>query len=44
MFIFTIEHKHCGMTTTIKGYDVWDALRNNNKDISLWIIKKVEKN
>ena len=44
MLTFTIEHKYCGMTTTIEGYNVWDAMKQNNKDINIWIVKSVEKN
>ena len=43
MLRFTIEHKHCGYTTTIEGYNVLDALKSNGKDIAYWTVLSVEK-
>ena len=43
MLRFTIEHKYCGYTTTVEGYNVWDALRNNGKDFNCWTVLGVEK-
>ena len=40
MTTFTVEHKHCGYTQTIEGYDVWDALKRNNLNANVWKIKK----
>lgn len=33
---FTIEHIYCGMITHIEGYDFYDAMRSNNKDLKYW--------
>ena len=33
---FTIEHIHCGATTTIEGYDLYDALKKANLNYKLW--------
>ena len=43
MLTFTIEHKYCGYTTEIEGYNVWDAFKSNGKDLNYWIVKSVEK-
>ena len=43
MLKFTIEHKYCGYTTTVEGYNVWDALKSNGKDIKFWNVLSVEK-
>ena len=42
MLRFTIEHKYCGCTTTVEGYNVWDALKSNGKDINYWTVLSVE--
>lgn len=42
MLRFTIEHKYCGYTTTVEGCNVWEALRNNGKDINYWTVLFVE--
>ena len=42
MLRFTIEHKYCGYTTTVEGYNVWDALKSNGKDINYWTVLSVE--
>ena len=36
MMTFKIEHKYCGFTTTVSGYNVWDAMKKNNKDLHYW--------
>lgn len=41
MLKFIVEHKYCKMTKMIQGYNVWDALRNNGLDITIWIVKEV---
>ena len=33
---YTIKHIHCGMTTTIEGYDIYDAMRKAGKDLKVW--------
>ena len=43
MFEFTVVHKYCGFTKAIKGYSVYDALKTNNLDLNIWIVKNVEK-
>lgn len=43
MLKFTIEHKYCRYTTTVEGYNVWDALKSNGKDIKFWNVLSVEK-
>lgn len=35
---YTITHKFCGMTTTIEGYDKWDAFRKAGLDMNTWVI------
>lgn len=42
MLRFTIKHKYCGCTTTVEGYNVWDALKSNGKDINYWTVLSVE--
>lgn len=42
MLRFTIEHKFCGYTTTVEGYNVWDALKSNDKNIAFWSVLSVE--
>ena len=44
MYTYTIEHKNCGMTTTITGNNVYDAFKNSYKDIRFWTVKEIEKN
>ena len=36
---FTLEHKYCGMTKTIEGYDIYSAARANNIDLKYWVEK-----
>lgn len=43
MMKFTVEHKFCGMTKTVEGFNVWDALKSNGLDPTIWIVKNVEK-
>lgn len=43
MLEFTIQHKYCGYTTTVIGYNVYDALKQNNKDIRFWTVMGVDK-
>lgn len=43
MMRFTVEHKYCGMQKEIEGFNVWDALKSNGLDYSIWIVKSVEK-
>ena len=35
---YTIEHKACGMTTTIEGYDIYDAMHKAGKSLKTWRI------
>ena len=42
MMRYTIQHKHCGMTTTIEGYTIWDAFRSFNKDPRYWTVVAAE--
>ena len=44
MMTFTIEHKYCGYTKEVQGYNVWDAFKSNGLDVNVWVVKKVEKN
>lgn len=39
---FIITHIHCGMITTITGYDFYSACRAANKTPTLW--KIIEEN
>ena len=43
MFEFTVVHKYCGYTKTVQGYNVWDAMRNNNLDHNVWIVESVSR-
>ena len=36
---FNVVHKYCGYEMTIKGYDIYDAMRKNNLSINYWIEK-----
>lgn len=36
MKTYTVEHKHCKAILTIKGYDIWEAMRKNNLDMRVW--------
>lgn len=40
---FTVQHKYCGMKKTVRGNNVWNALRNNNLDPTYWIVQEVRK-
>lgn len=42
MMRFTVEHKYCGMQKEIEGFNVWDALKSNGLDPTIWIVKNVE--
>jgi hypothetical protein len=35
---YTIQHKACGMTTIIEGYDIYDAMRKAGKSFSAWTV------
>ena len=41
MLQFITEHKYCGMTKVVQGYNVYDALKSNGLDINVWIVKEV---
>lgn len=41
MLEFIVKHKYCGMEKTISGHNVWDALRENDLDINIWIVQEV---
>lgn len=36
MMTYTIKHKHCGMTKTVEGNDLYDAIKKNNIDTKVW--------
>jgi hypothetical protein len=42
MLRFTIEHKYCKMIAKVEGYNIWDALKSNGKDINYWTVLSVE--
>jgi hypothetical protein len=42
MLEFVVTHKYCGMTKTIQGYNVWDALKANNLDYNVWTVVSVQ--
>ena len=42
MYEFGIHHKHCGMTTVVYGYDVYDAFRRAEKDPTVWEVDYME--
>ena len=44
MLTFTVTHKHCGFTKTIKGYNVWEAFKTNGLDHNIWTVTNVKKN
>ena len=33
---FKLNHKYCGMTLTIEGYDFYDAVRRNHINLDMW--------
>lgn len=33
---FKVQHKYCGYTKIINGYNVWDALKSNGLDYTIW--------
>ena len=39
MFEFIIVHKFCGYTKTVRGANIWDALRQNNLDYTVWMVR-----
>ena len=43
MMTFVVEHKYCGYTKRVKGCNVWDALRNNGLDGTVWVVVSVER-
>jgi len=44
MYILTVEHKYCGCTRVIKGNSIAEAFANTNTDMTVWIVKNIEKN
>ena len=42
MFIFTLQHKHCGAIKQVEGYDQWDAYKKNNIDSKVWLIRAID--
>ena len=40
---FTVQHKYCGIKKTVRGNNVWNALRNNNLDPTYWTVQEVRK-
>jgi hypothetical protein len=44
MTTFTVEHKHCKATTTIEGYTIYDAMRENGLDAKVWTVIATEEN
>lgn len=43
MLRFTVKHKYCGCVRVVEGYNVWDALKKNGFDYTIWIVEEVEK-
>ncbi len=43
MITITVEHKYCGMTKAITGYNVWDALKESGCDYKVWIVVSVQR-
>ena len=43
MLRFTVEHKYCKCQRVIEGLNVYNALKYNGLDITIWIVKNVEK-
>ncbi len=41
MLKFTVVHKYCGYTKTVEGHNVWEALRKNNLDPTVWIVQSI---
>ena len=37
MIQYTVRHKHCGATTTIEGYDIYNAYRNSGLSATIWV-------
>ena len=44
MMTFKVRHNYCGMEKTIKGNNVWDALKSNGLDYRIWTVLEVEFN
>ena len=43
MLEFIIVHRYCGCTKKIKGYNIWDALKQNKLDYKFWYVESVLK-
>ena len=43
MMRFTVKHKYCGCVRVIEGCNVWDALKTEGLDHTIWIVEEVEK-
>lgn len=43
MLEFVIVHRYCGYTKKIKGYNIWDALKQNKLNYKVWNAESVSK-
>ena len=44
MLEFKVVHKYCGYTKTVKGFNVWEAFKNNKLDLQVWEVVEVSCN
>ena len=41
MMTFRIKHKYCGCETCVTGCNVYDAMKQNGKDLRFWTVLEI---